>query len=142
MAIALAVLIFLVLAVTAAFHVYWAFGGLWPGHDELSLARTVVGDKGITGMPARGLTLVVAIMIVVAGLVALMQVSVLPEALPPALQRAAIIVLALIFLLRGAVSFTSLPRRMQAEEPFATLDRRIYGPLCLALGAGYAALLF
>ena len=26
-------------------HGYWALGGFWPGHNETSLARLVVGDR-------------------------------------------------------------------------------------------------
>jgi hypothetical protein len=140
MMIGLAFLIFVILTIVAILHTYWAFDGRWPGHDELSLARRVVGSKGITAMPARGLTLVVAILIFIAGVMALTQVSVFPVRLPPVLQSTAMVALAAIFLARGAVSFTPLFRHLQAEEPFVTLDRRIYGPLCLALGIGFAVL--
>lgn len=137
---ALAFLIFVVLTIVAVLHAYWAFGGRWPGHDELSLARTVVGSKGVTTMPARGPTLVVALLIFVAGVLALAPVGVSPIVLPPMLQTLAIAALAVVFLARGAIGFTPLFRRLQAEEPFATLDRRLYSPLCLALGAGFAVL--
>lgn len=141
MATVLAFLIFTTLTIVAALHAYWAFGGLWPGHDEHSLARVVVGSRGITKMPARGPTLTVALLIFIAGLIALAQVSILPALLPHSFQQAAIVGLAIIFLIRGIASFTPQFRRMQAEEPFATLDRNIYAPLCLALGAGFIMLL-
>ena len=32
-------------------------------------------------------------------------------------------------------------RRRLPEEPFATYDQRYYGPLCLALAAGFATLI-
>lgn len=141
MATALALLIFITLTIVAALHAYWAFGGLWPGHDELSLTRMVVGSRGITKMPSRGLTLIVALLILVAGLIALAQVAILPALLPPLFQQAAVVGLAIILLVRGIASFTPPLWRMQAEEPFATLDRNIYAPLCLALGAGSITLL-
>jgi len=141
MAIGLAFLIFIALTIVAALHAYWAFGGRWPGHDELSLARMVVGSRGITKMPGRRLTLIVALLIFVAGLIALAQASILPALLPPLFQQAAIVGLAIVFLVRGIASFTPQFRRMQTEEPFATLDRNVYAPLCLALGAGFIALL-
>ena len=140
MMIGLAFLIFIILTAVAILHVYWAFGGKWPGHDEPSLTRMVVGTKGKTTMPARGPTLVVATMIFGAGIIALMQASVFPSLLPPALRTTAVIGLAALFLARGAVGFTPLFRHVQAEEPFVTLNRRIYGPLCLALGIGFGAL--
>jgi hypothetical protein len=32
-------------------------------------------------------------------------------------------------------------RRRHSAEPFATLDRRIYAPLCFVLGAGFITIL-
>lgn len=136
----LGVSIFVVLTIVALLHAYWAFGGRWPGHDELSLARTVVGSKDITTMPARGPTLAVAVVIFLAGVVALARVDLFPVPLPPMLQSVAVAALAVIFSGRGLSSFTPWFRASQSEEPFATLDRRLYGPLCLALGTGFAVL--
>ncbi|MBV5262480.1 DUF3995 domain-containing protein [Pinisolibacter aquiterrae] len=136
----LAVSIFVVLTIVALLHAYWAFGGRWPGHDEPSLARMVVGSKGITAMPARGPTLAVAVVIFLAGVVALARVDLVPVPLPPMLQSVAVTVLAVVFLGRGIASFTPWFRASQSEEPFATLDRRLYGPLCLASGTGFAVL--
>lgn len=136
----LAVSIFVVLTIVALLHAYWAFGGRWPEHDEPSLARMVVGSKGITAMPARGPTLAVAVVIFLAGVVALARVDLVPVPLPPMLQSVAVTALAVVFLGRGVASFTPWFRASQSEEPFATLDRRLYGPLCLALGTGFAVL--
>ncbi|WP_163602926.1 DUF3995 domain-containing protein, partial [Klebsiella pneumoniae] len=66
-------LVFIVLTIVAALHLYWGFGGLWPARDQLSLARTVVGSKGISAMPSRGVTVVVAALIFTAGVLAPMQ---------------------------------------------------------------------
>lgn len=136
----LAVSIFVVLTIVALLHAYWAFGGRWPGHDEPSLARMVVGSKGIATMPARGPTLAVAVVIFLAGVVALARADLVPVPLPPMLRSVAVTVLAVVFLGRGIASFTLWFRASQSEEPFATLDRRLYGPLCLALGTGFAVL--
>ncbi len=136
----LAVSIFVVLTIVALLHAYWAFGGRWPGHDEPSLARMVVGSKGITTMPARGPTLAVAVVIFLAGVVALARADLVAVPLPPMLRSVAVTALAVVFLGRGIASFTPWFRASQSEEPFATLDRRLYGPLCLALGTGFAVL--
>ncbi|MGN8020711.1 DUF3995 domain-containing protein [Phyllobacterium sp. 22229] len=138
----LAWLVFIVLTIVAALHLYWGFGGLWPARDPLSLARAVVGSKGIARMPSRGVTVVVAVLIFTAGVLAPMQLSIIPALLPAGLLRFGILVLTVIFLARGSLSFTAFFRNRQAEEPFLTLDRRYYGPLCLAIGAGFAVLLF
>ena len=36
----------------AALHVYWAFGGYWPGHDARSLVVTVVGEPPEKPVPS------------------------------------------------------------------------------------------
>ncbi|WP_018688286.1 DUF3995 domain-containing protein [Ahrensia kielensis] len=43
----LALFIFVVLAITALIHIYWALGGLWPGTNEKTLPQTVIGSTGI-----------------------------------------------------------------------------------------------
>jgi hypothetical protein len=138
---ALALLVFIVLTIAAALHLYWAFGGLWPARNEMALARMVVGSKGITRMPSRALTIVVAVLIFTAGALALMRVLIVPAILPVPLLRCSMFVLAMIFLARGSLSFTAFFRNRQTEEPFLTLDRRYFGPLCLALGAAFGLLL-
>lgn len=93
-------------------------------------------------MPSRGVTVVVAALIFTAGVLALMQMSIMPTILPPWLLRLSMLVLAAIFLARGSLSFTAFFRNRQTEEPFLTLDRRYFGPLCLALGVAFGLLLF
>jgi hypothetical protein len=48
--------------------------------------------------------------------------------------------LALVFLARGVLSYTPAWRASHPVEPFATLDRRNYGPLCFWVGAGLTIL--
>ncbi|WP_162704371.1 DUF3995 domain-containing protein [Ensifer sp.] len=138
---ALAWAICLVLTGVAALHAYWARGGLWPGRDEASLSRAVIGARGLEVMPPAGLTVAVAILIFVAGLFPLMFVFGPPLGLPTNLIRIGMATLAFIFLARGVLPFTRLFRSRHPQEPFATLDRRLYGPLCLLIGAAYVVVL-
>ncbi|OCP36882.1 DUF3995 domain-containing protein [Ensifer sp. LC163] len=131
----------LVLSVIAVLHAYWAWGGLWPGHDEASLAKTVVGASGLETMPPAGLTVLVAILIFVAGLLPLIFVSGVPSILPASLVWMGMVLLAAIFLVRGVLAFTPIFRGRHPQQPFATLDRRFYGPLCLVIGIGYVLVL-
>lgn len=134
------------LCCVAVVHVYWALGGVWPAQDEAALARTVVGVKGLRRMPGTVLTLVVAALIAVAGVLPLLLTGLLafPFSIPlPAglLNAGSVLVLgglALIFLARGTLSYTGYFRKMEAEEPFVSLDKRYFAPLCLALGSGFA----
>ncbi|MEM9634576.1 MAG: DUF3995 domain-containing protein [Pseudomonadota bacterium] len=137
--------LFLVLAGISALHLYWGFGGLWPARDEASLVRMVVGAKGMRQMPGRALTVVVAALIAIAGVLPLLSAGILSnpaaKVFPPELLAIVMSFLlagiGLVFLGRGVLSYTTYFSHMQAEEPFMTLDKRYYAPLCLALGAGF-----
>ncbi|HEV7319570.1 MAG TPA: DUF3995 domain-containing protein [Ensifer sp.] len=137
----IAVLIFLVLGGIAGLHAYWATGGLWPCRDEASLVRTVVGTKHRSVMPPAWLAWIVSVLILVAALLPLSVTPFLAGVLPPALTYCGLTVLTAIFCARGLLAFSAAFHRRHSAEPFATLDRRIYGPLCLSIGIGYLALL-
>ncbi|MGF6172431.1 DUF3995 domain-containing protein [Ensifer sp. 4252] len=137
----LASAICLVLSVIATVHAYWAWGGLWPGHDEASLAKTVVGASGLETMPPAGLTAMVAFLVFMAGLLPLILVSGSPSILPASLVWMGMALLAAIFLVRGALAFTAIFRRRHPQEPFATLDRYFYAPFCVVIGTGYVLVL-
>ena len=142
--------LFAVLSGVAALHLYWAFGGHWPARDEASLARTVVGVKDLRKMPGRGVTVIVSLLIALAGVLPLFLTGLLPNPfqtmVPVALQKVVATILmggmALVFLGRGLLSYTGYFTNRNAEEPFVTLDRHYYAPLCLSLGAGYVLLVF
>ncbi|MGH1540330.1 MAG: DUF3995 domain-containing protein [Arenicella sp.] len=135
MSIILAYLIFTVLSMVAAIHVYWAFGGCWPARNQSDLSRTVIGTEH-KEMPSTSLTLLVAGMIFSAGTVPLIWTEVLIIPIDRQLQAIVIILLAAIFLLRGLVTYTPIGAKYSAVEPFMTLNRRYYSPLCLMIGVG------
>ena len=122
-------------------HVYWGRGGLWPAENELGLARQVVGTPGIREMPGVKACYTVAGLLFFAGFWPLATVGLLPAPLPGELMLLAGYGLAAIFLARGAAAYLAPFRRFFPEEPFATLDRRLYGPLCLLIGTGFAFLI-
>ncbi len=120
----------LILVVIAAVHLLWAVGYWFPIRDERALARAVVGAPGIERMPGAVATsfVVLALMIIVLALF-----------WAPGWPRTIVLTgAALVMFARGIASYVPVFQRMSPEEPFATLDRRYYGPLCLALGVGVA----
>ena len=126
-----ALILTFVLLVIAAFHLLWAIGYWLPIADEAALARAVVGAKGVDRMPGA----VPCALVVVALLFAIMCLW-----WPPSVLRSlAVGAVGAVFLARGAVAHTAFWRRLTPTEPFATLDRRYYGPLCLAIGIGFVA---
>ena len=127
----LALVLSVVLVVIAALHLLWGIGYWFPIKDEAALARAVVGAAGVERMPGA----VPCALVVVALLFAIMCLW-----WPPSLLRSlAVGAIGPVFLVRGAVAYTAFWRRLTPMEPFATLDRRYYGPLCLAIGLGFVA---
>jgi hypothetical protein len=126
----------------AALHAYWGQGGLWPEENETALARTVVGAPGVSKMPSEASCFIVAFVLFLAGCWPLaVYLGVLPSPLPSELNVFAGYGLAAVFLARGAAAYAPAWRQRFPEEPFATNDRRLYGPLCLLIGLAFAFLL-
>ena len=134
----LAAVLALVLMAIAALHAYWGLGGVWPGADAASCARTVVGFTSATSMP--GPSLAVAAALCFSAIVALVLGGIIASPFPFFILGPAALAITLVFLGRGIAGFTPAWRRLTPEQPFATLDVRYYSPLCLAIGAGLALL--
>jgi hypothetical protein len=121
-----------VLLLIAAVHVLWAVGFWWPIRDEERLVAAVVGTRNATRMPGPIPCALVA--------VALITAAWWPWFAPGWLRQGGLVLLATVFLIRGILPWRAGWRRMTSQEPFRTLDSRYYGPLCLALGLGFAGL--
>ena len=129
-----------VLFVLAAVHAYWGVGGVWPGTDAASCARTVGGFPGLTSMPGPGACFAVAAALCFSAIVALVLGGVVPSPFPFFILGPAALAITLVFLGRGIAGYTSAWRRLTPVQPFARLDRLYYSPLCLIIGAGFFTL--
>lgn len=122
------------LAGLAGLHVAWGCGSSVPFTDRRSLARAVAGTA--EPPPARECFAVAGLLATAAALVA----DVGP--LGTGWRRLGTIGVTVVLAARGALG---LARRTGAivpwtpSEEFVALDRRYYGPLCLALAVGSAA---
>lgn len=132
----IAALVFVVLLAVAIAHFLWAVGSRWPIRDPALLARTVIGKPGVTRVP-RLASLIVSLLVLAAGVIALALADHTGGGVGLTFVG---IVLAAIFLGRGILGYTKGWRAMFSEEPFATLDRKNYSPLCLAIGVGFVIL--
>jgi hypothetical protein len=135
-AMVVAALVFVALLAVALAQLMWALGRAWPIRDPALLARTVVGRPALTRVPRLG-ALGVCVIALGAGLCALALAD--PTAGGPVFTILGGL-LATAFLARGVLGYTSGWRARRPEEPYATLDRKNYSPLSLAIGAGFAAL--
>ena len=133
----IAILVFLPLLTVGLAHLFWALGTTWPIQSEALLAQTVVGRPGITRMPNRLITGLIALLLFAASVIAIG----LADPAEGGLSRTALgLLLAIVFLARGIVGYTPGWRARYPTEPFATLDRKNYSPLCLWIGAGFLIL--
>lgn len=129
---ALSLILSLALIATAAVHLLWALGWWFPIRDEAALVRAVVGVRDAERMPGPiPCALVVAVLLILAGL---------PWLAEGRIRQAGLVIAATVFLIRGLLPWRPFWRALTPQEPFATLDRRLYGPFCLALAAGFAIL--
>jgi len=144
----IAIALGIVLLEISLLHYYWAFGGFWPGTDEISLAKTVVGSAPSKSgepapMPARPITFLVATAIIAAAFFPIIWAGlIIPYPIHASLVMVGMWVLTAIFLLRGASGMLPLFDRFSPEEPFRTLNRKFYSPLCLLIGLGFALLIY
>ncbi len=118
-----------VLLALSVLHVLWGIGYWFPIQDESALVRTVTGFAGAEEMPGAVPCALVAVAL-------FMAVSCLWWP-PGAFRFLALSVIGTVFVARGAAAFAPFWRKLTPVEPFATLDRKYYGPLCLMLGLGF-----
>ena len=137
----LAVLLTLVLLAIALLHAYWGVGGMWPGADQADLARRVAGfaNSSHSGQSPVACFLVAAALCFCA-IVALVPGGIVASPFPFFILGPPALVITLVFLGRGIAGYTLAWRRLTPVQPFARLDRLVYSPLCLFIGAGFFTL--
>jgi hypothetical protein len=138
----IAIAMFALLAAIAAIHLLWGFGMRWPAQNERELVALVVGRTGQTRMPTIMQCIAAATAIFVAGVWALALADLVALPFSSNVLMVAGLAAAVIFAARGAAAYWPVWRVRFSQEPFATLDRDCYGPLCLLFAAGFMALLF
>jgi Protein of unknown function (DUF3995) len=128
------------LVAISALHVAWGFGVRWPRRDEQALAALVVGYNR-NRMPPPLQCFVAAGAILAAGVVVALVAGSVHLPIAPALVTLAGVGGTAVFAGRGVAGYLPAWRARFPRQPFATLDRRIYSPLCLAIAATCAVLL-
>lgn len=134
---ALALILAAALFALAGIHLYWGFGGRWPGHDETSMVEHVVGRT--RGMRAPGFLASAAVALALAAGGVLVLAALTSTAWDPWLKSARWGLFA-VFAGRGLAAYVPPVFRYAEGTPFATLNRRAYGPLCLAIALGILVL--
>ena len=144
----LALLISGPLYIAAALHILWAFGSTWPCKSEDQLIRTVMGarQRGKHSKDQNSylfkmfVTLWVAMMIAIAATLPLIKIGWLYAPIKPWVLSILLGGQGAIFLLRGLAGYTSKWQQLTPLEPFRTLDKVFYSPICIALGSASLSL--
>lgn len=136
----LALVVASVTVATALLHVYWGFGGVWPARDAAALSKPVAGSEHRQRTPPAAASFLGAAYLCYTAVVALVLGGLIKSPFPFFLLGPSALTITFLFLLRGAVGYTSAWRRLMPDEPFARFDRLFYSPLCLLLGAGFFTL--
>ena len=137
MSMLIASLMFVALLAVSFAHFLWSIGRSWPIRDEKLLAQTVVGFEGIERMPPKLASFAVALATLAAALIAAALAD--PDSGGAGLTLLGV-PLAAVFLARGIVGYTPWFIAKTPHPNFRLNDRRVYSPLCLALGAGFLVL--
>ncbi len=128
----------LILAAGAVLYLLWAAGVTFPFANEQALARSLIGRRGITRLPSRRSFVFIALLLLVAAMFAFLLGG-FSESVPrskPFLAPVGIL-LAIVFLGRGIAGVLPAFERAAPEQPYLSLNRRIYSPLCTLIGAGF-----
>jgi hypothetical protein len=134
---ALALILAAALFALAGIHAYWGLGGRWPGHDEASLVEHVVGRTRGMRAPGPAACAAVALALAAGGVLVLATLAHTPW--DPMLKAGRWVLLA-VFAGRGLATYAPPVFRYAEGTAFASLNRRAYGPLCLAIALGLLVL--
>ncbi|MCT8333759.1 DUF3995 domain-containing protein [Leptospira sp. 85282-16] len=124
----------LLLLFLAAIHVYWGFGGLWPGKNKQELIDLVFG-KG-DRFPAPFMCLLVAIFLFFFSMLPILWILKTKLSLDGKMifgLRILLTIVSLIFLLRGLLAYFPFITK-QWKPIFVYYTKRIYNPLCISIG--------
>ncbi|MFE4973044.1 DUF3995 domain-containing protein [Kitasatospora sp. NPDC056651] len=124
------------LAATGVLHAVWAVTP-WPLRTPEEFADAVVGAG--EGVPPARACLVVAGALGAGAYLVGAEAGVLPAVGPGRLRRAGVRTVAGVLLARGMAGPVVYGRVSGRSERFRRLNVRYYSPLCVALGAGAAA---
>jgi hypothetical protein len=121
----------------SAIHIYWGHGGLWPGKTKQELVDKVFGQG--SEFPSIGACYFVAFGILLAAVGALLVAHPAATDLNSGYVHGFNGFISLVFLGRGLLAY--LPAVEKNWNPtFISLNRRIYSPLCIAVGTGFLVL--
>ncbi len=124
-----------VLCLISMLHVYWACGGRWGSKVAVPVKE---GGDGPTFVPSKTGTLLVAVLIVIAAMLILMQGGYLQSFQANIISKIGCIVCTFVFFIRaiGDFKYVGFFKKITHSQ-FARNDTWFYSPLCLCFGVVY-----
>ncbi|TGK82265.1 DUF3995 domain-containing protein [Leptospira noumeaensis] len=125
----------------AIIHVYWGFGGLWPGKTKQELIDLVFG-KG-EKFPSRFMCLFVAIFLALFSLLPIIWTLRVDLGFNSDLIFGLKLIMGIvsaIFFLRGSFGYAPFVTK-HWKSIFVYYTKRIYNPVCLFIGLGFLILI-
>ncbi|OPH48472.1 hypothetical protein BC351_08365 [Paenibacillus ferrarius] len=116
-------------------HVYWAFGGRWGKHAAIP---SQAGENRPAFVPGKMATLFVAVLLLIACLILLVQSGYTQYLQASMMTRIGCVVCGSVFLLRaiGDFRFVGFFKKIN-HSVFAKNDTWLYSPLCLYCGVTF-----
>ena len=132
----IAAIIGIALLALAIAYLLWSVGIMWPLRNQRLLAQSVIGTPGAERLP-KSMSFGVFL---ITGAACIIAFAVADPSSGGAPLTALAALCAIVFLARGAIGFTASWQERTPEEPFRSLDRKTYSPLCLGIGVGFVIL--
>ncbi len=122
------IILFSLLNLIGLVHIYWGFGGLWPGVDKQDLIDKVYGrgDK----MPKLLECMIVALLLALTSLFPILKFFVHSKYVSTFTLNIFILFTMCLFTARGIIGYLPIVER-QMNAKFVRLNRIFYSPMCL-----------
>ncbi len=125
----IAIVVTMLLVMIGLLHVVWGFGSFWPANDAEQFMSTFVGDPG--PVPPQLLSLLFGLIFMAMGVMFSLWAWEKELPGPRKLWQILMIAIVSIFALRGLAGY--LPVFAGSLDPFMTLNRQLYSPLCIII---------
>lgn len=130
----------LILFSLALVHIYWGFGGLWPGNTKQELIDMVFGKGNQFPSPFSCFFVAVGLFIFsILPILWMYRFSLSLDNQMTIMLRYLMFSVAFIFLMRGSLGYLPIITK-QWKPIFVYHTMRIYNPLCLYLGMAFFGL--
>jgi nitrogen fixation-related uncharacterized protein len=136
----LSLLLALIAFAVGVLHILWAVRVTFPFEDEETLARAVIGRRGIARMPGPESCLMTAAIFFATAALAIALGYSHDNAYTKWPLAFTGLFAGMVFLLRGLIGVLPAFEQALPERPFLVLNRKLYSPLSAAIGLGFITL--